>query len=227
MMFSTYTRSLRKYWWIVLAALVVGTLAGFAAFSAIAPKYSATARQFVGVEYAGSATTQDLASANSFARQSIVSYLQLARSEVVLAPVAEEAGISMSVAALRAAVSAGSPKGSTIVEITATSASPAEAAAIANAVSASLANVIMTELEAPALPTNARVQVTTVDSASVPTKATSPDARQIVGTGAVLGLLVGLASVWALALNWPQARAAATATADSAFLGRRSRRRAA
>ncbi|WP_394216118.1 polysaccharide biosynthesis tyrosine autokinase [Brachybacterium vulturis] len=177
---------LERLGFAALAAVVVlGAVLGYTALQT--PTYQATNRVFVQTAIGDSVA--DLNSAVSFASQRITSYAQLGTTPLVLDPVITEIGMDTTPAALAEQISVTVPPDTLILEITATSEDPTEAAAIANATAASLQTQVG-ELESTG--ESSAVALTIVSPATVPTSQTSPNVLRNVAVGILLALLAGV-----------------------------------
>lgn len=183
-----YLTILRDRWIsaAVAAAVVLGTVIAFTALQT--PEYQSTNRVFVQTQ-AGSSVA-DLSSGVNFASQQITSYADVATTPLVLDPVIKELGLDTSPAALAGQISTTVPPETLILEITVTDEDPAQAAAIANAVSESL-TARVSELEKSG--ESSSVELTVITPASEPSSPTSPSVPRNVAMGIVLALLAGVA----------------------------------
>jgi capsular exopolysaccharide synthesis family protein len=183
-----YLTILRDRWIsaLVAAVVVLGAVVGFTFLQT--PEYQATNRVFVQTQ-AGSSVA-DLSSGVNFASQQITSYADVATTPLVLDPVIEQLGLDMTAQELALQISTTVPPETLILEITATSEDPAEAAAIANATSESL-RAQVTELETAG--EEASVELTVISPATEPESPASPRMPLNLAIGVVLALLAGVA----------------------------------
>ena len=110
-------------------------------------------------------------------------------SGVVLEPVVDKLGLEMTASELAAHITAASPSDTALINITATSPSPEQVAEIANEVGESFKNVVQTELEPAEEAGSSPINLTTIQTANIPSSAISPNVLMNI----VLGLLVGFA----------------------------------
>lgn len=183
-----YLSILRDRWVsaLIAGALVFIAIAGFTLLQT--PEYQATNRVFVQTQSGSSVA--DLSSGVNFASQQITSYADVATTPLVLDPVIEELGLSMTSQALAAQISTTVPPETLILEITATDADPARAAAIANATSESLRTQVST-LETSG--EQSTVELTVVSPAVEPSAPASPSISRNLAIGLVLAGLAGIA----------------------------------
>jgi capsular exopolysaccharide synthesis family protein len=187
-----YIRILHKNWILILVLTFVGAAAGAAYSFTQDPEYQSTTQLYVSVRSEGAATG-DLVQGTTFARQIVASYVDVVNTALVLDPVIEQLGLDMTAAQLSGQVSASAPLNTVMIDITVTDTDPEQAAAIADATAASLANAVQTTLEQPTTPDAASpVQVTTVQPAVAPANPSSPNTMLNIALGTLLGLAAGI-----------------------------------
>ncbi|MEZ0490672.1 Wzz/FepE/Etk N-terminal domain-containing protein [Kineococcus sp. TBRC 1896] len=184
-----YLALLRRSWLALLLCFALGGAAGYGASWRTEPQYRATASVFLSPGQGQS--IGELAQGSSYTRSLVQSYVRLATTPTVLAPVIDQLGLQTTPGDLADRVSAQSQQDTVLIDVTAVAGSGASAAAIANAVGDQLADA--TESLSPRDTT--AIEVTTVSPATAPTAPFSPDRRLDAGIGAVLGLLLVVAVV--------------------------------
>lgn len=186
---QNYLTILRDRWIpaLIAALLVLGAVIGFTLVQT--PTYQAKNRMFVQTQAGGTVT--ELTSGVTFARQQITSYADLATTPLVLQPVIEELGLETTPQALASQLSTSVPPETLILEITASSEDPAQAAEIANATAESLSQRV-TELETDG--ESASVELTVISPAITPTAPASPSLTRNIAVGIVLALMAGVAT---------------------------------
>lgn len=183
-----YATILIKNWVLIVIAAILG-VAGGAGFSLLAtPEYQSRTQLYVSVR-SGAGTTSDMVQGANFSRQIVNSYVDVIKTGVVLEPVAKELGLEMTASQLSSHITAASPADTALINITASSPSPQQAAEIANAVGESFKNVVQTELEPDLESGMSPVNLTTTQVALEPSSPVSPNVMMNI----LLGLLVGLA----------------------------------
>ncbi|BAC17167.1 chain length determinant protein [Corynebacterium efficiens YS-314] len=183
-----YATILMKNWVLIVITSILGVAAG-AGFSLLAtPEYQSRTQIYVSVRSAAG-TTGDLVQGANFSRQIVNSYVDVAKTGLVLEPVIDELGLEMSANQLASHLTVASPTDTALINITASSPSPEQAAEIANAVGESFKNVVQTQLEPDADAENSLINLTTTQNALPPSSPVSPN----IPMNIVLGLLVGLA----------------------------------
>ncbi len=126
---------------------------------------------------------------SQFTVQRVKSYVPLVKSRQVLDPVIREFGLGVSVAALRAQVSASSPIDTALIQVSASDAEPQQAQLIANAVSRQFGKTVE-ELETSPSDKSSQIRMTLTSPADLPGGPSFPK----VYLNFVLGAVAGLAS---------------------------------
>jgi capsular exopolysaccharide synthesis family protein len=187
--FSDYLRVLRRNWITIVACAVLGLFAAAAASLAIKPTYTAETKLFVAIQNSGSVL--ELQQGNTFSQSRVQSYVETARTPVVLQPVIDTLGLDITPADLGQRVTAKADLNTVIVTITASDSSPAQAAAIAQGVADSLVKTIG-ELESPSDKSASPVKLSVVTPASAPDAPSDPNTRLNLAVGLVCGLAIGI-----------------------------------
>jgi tyrosine-protein kinase len=182
-----YLGILRRRWLSVLIIALATVAAASVATLAMPKEFTATTRLFFAV---ASDNVSDLAQGSSFATEQMASYAQVATSPLVLEPVVRELGLPITGVELARSVEATVPVDTVIIEIAATHPDPRQAAKIADAVGAQLADA------AAGLSPNREdgteaVRATTLEVAQVPASPSSPNIPLNLGIGFLVGLLLG------------------------------------
>jgi succinoglycan biosynthesis transport protein ExoP len=201
---SEYTTALRKRWYVIALAALIGGGIGFADAKLTDPTYQATAKVYVAP--AGGETVGDLVQGSTYAQKLVLSYAELATMPIVLEPVAERLDLDTTSRELARSVSAATPLDTFIIEIAATSGTPEGAASLANAVANQLGDTVSSLSPGAAGP---GVDLTTVSPADPPEFAFAPNTRMITATGLALGLALGVLAAIAMALLDTRVRTAA------------------
>lgn len=187
-----YIRILRKDWIPIVSLTILGAMLGFGVATMTAPTYTANTRLYVSVRAAEGAASQDLNQGTSFVRQAVASYVDIVDSALVLDRVATDLDLPMGGAGLAGKMTASSPTNTVLIDISVSDRDPAQAAAIANAVGTTFANVITNELEKPS-GGESLVNVKTVQPAAEPVAPSSPNRPLLIAIGGVIGLALGVA----------------------------------
>lgn len=183
-------RLLLTRWMIIVAVVELGALGG-AAFTLLAtPKYTAESELLVSA--LGGESTTDLAQGNSYSQSQARNFSLIATRNSVLDPVISTLGLHTTTGALSQQISVSVPLNTSLISVSVEDTSPSRAAAIANAVGASLSNVVSNVTPRRSdgtLP----VSLQTVQQATVPRAQSSPNASVSILLGALLGFVVAVA----------------------------------
>lgn len=187
-----YLRILHRNWVLLVSLTVLGGAAGFGWSLLQTPKYEASTQLYVSVRSDSSGVTE-LAQGTNFARQAVVSFVDVVNSAVVLDRVVDELNLDTTPQALAKSIEATSPTNSVIISVAVTNDDPALAAAIANSVGTNFADVVVNQLEKPAGSAPSLVRIETIEPALIPTTPSSPRTPLNVLVGVLGGLVVALA----------------------------------
>lgn len=182
--------ALRKQWVPIVALTLVGAVAAFA-FSVNQQKMW-TAQATILVRPAAGQNTADLNSGAVFVERVVGTWAALARTPVVLDPVADELGLDSS-RPLQGRVNAAITSGTTFITISATWPDAAGAARVADAVAAEMGVAIVDV--APRQQDQPSIVVLPVAPAVPPGSPSSPDIPANILVGTFAGFLLGLGFV--------------------------------
>ncbi|WP_223692389.1 polysaccharide biosynthesis tyrosine autokinase [Leifsonia poae] len=205
-----YLAAFRRYWYVVVVATIVGTLGGWGLSQVATPVYTATSSLYFSLNFGGSAN--DLNQGSTYTQNQMLSFAQLAVSPLVLNPVIDELGLDTTPKALSDAIGVSTPQNTVILELSVSNTDPAQAAKIANAVSASLGEKVE-QIAPKSVGGGTTVAVRVIQPASAPTDPSSPNTRLNLVAGLVLGLLLGSLIVVLRELLDTRVHSAAIATA--------------
>lgn len=183
-------RILRRNWILIVAATLIGLIAGGAASILTKPTYSAETQLFVAIQSSGS--VQELQQGNTFSQARVQSYVKTVNSPLVLQPAIDALGLDVTAAELAGRVMANTDANTVLINISVSDNSPVQAAAIAQAVASSLVNVIDT-LERPKTGGTSPVGLSITKPATAPTAPSAPNTRLNLAAGLLVGLAVGIA----------------------------------
>jgi capsular exopolysaccharide synthesis family protein len=169
---------------------LIGAALGAAYVLTATRMYSATTQLFVSAQTG--TTAQDLQLGSAFSQAQMPSYASLAKSPIVLGPVAAQQGVAGGLHGLTKHVSVSTITGSVILSITVSATSPNRAATLSNAIGRSFIRVTPTLQQSES---NSPVKVTAIQRATPPDAPSSPKTPEDVTLGLLLGLLIGVA--WA------------------------------
>lgn len=184
-----YLAIVRERWLLIIVCALSGTLVAGLVTLTTTPTYQATSQIYVSVQTDGS--TQGLAQGSNYSQAQVAGFADLATSPLVLAPVLQELGLDQSPQTLARQVEASVRLNTSLVNVTATSEDPEEAAAISNAVATSM-TVVLPELQRPLDAAVSPVRITVTRAAVVPQAQMSPNTRMNLALGLVVGLALGV-----------------------------------
>jgi len=186
------TRALLRSWWVLASVAALGAGSAALLSAVTAPTYSASTSYYVSVAGQETTSTGDIAQGSAAAQQKIKSYMELASSPRVLAPVIADLGLSHTPAALASHVTATVGTGTVIITISVQDTGAARSAEIAEAVGKTLATVV-SEIEPKASDGAPSVRLEEVTPAVAPTTPISPRTPMNIALGLVGGAGLGAA----------------------------------
>ncbi|MCD2440998.1 polysaccharide biosynthesis tyrosine autokinase [Agromyces sp. SYSU K20354] len=190
---------LRKRWYIVLAATILGGAGAFAASSTVTPIYHSTASLYFSLRTASSGS--DINQGSAYTQAQMLSFAQLATSALVLDPAAAELDRGFSTIELRRMMSVTIPQNTVILDINVGTTDPERAALVANTVAASLVAAV-NEVAPIDSDGAATVSARSIEPATPAIFQSAPNKQQDAFLGAVIGfLLSSVAVVLASALD--------------------------
>ncbi|MDH6235367.1 polysaccharide biosynthesis tyrosine autokinase [Cryobacterium sp. CG_9.6] len=187
-----YVRILHKSWILILASVLFGIAAAAGAAIATTPTYIASTQLYVSVQAADGAATGELLQGTSFARQAVVSYVDVVNSAIVLDEVITELNLDLTAAELAETITSASPLNSVLIDVSVTNSDPQLAAQIANSVGQNFSKIVVNQLEKPNGETVSPVKIATIQPAIMPTAPASPNVPLNIALGLLVGLAVGL-----------------------------------
>lgn len=173
----------RRYWVLIVVAVIAAATAGVGLYGTHKPQYSAQARVYIAVNVARP-SINDLSAANVLAQSAVLSYAQVASSSLVLSPVISSLRLSDTVDQLAGRTAISVVPNTVVMVIGVTDDSPAQAARIANEIADQLAKVT------PAL---SGASSTSGGTTSVDVSMLQPATADARPTGAGLSTYVGVA----------------------------------
>ncbi|QBE49126.1 polysaccharide biosynthesis tyrosine autokinase [Leucobacter triazinivorans] len=183
--------ALKKRWYLIAAATVLGGIVGLTMSLLATPVFQSTATLFVSINQGSSGS--DLNQGTTYAQNQMQSFARLATSSRVLEPVIEDLDLDLTPQELARNLQVVTPSNTVILSIQASSTSPERAAAVANAVAESLADVVK-EVSPTGAEGAPSIAASLVDSAVVPIYQVSPNKSRDSLLVAAVGLLLGIAA---------------------------------
>lgn len=195
--FPVLLAAIRKLWWVVVAAGLIGALAAFGYTGQQAPSFRSTATLYFALHQGTSAS--DLNQGSAYTQSQMLSFAQLATSSRVLQPVIDELDMDITPRNLARSLQVSIPQSTVTLQITANSLQAQRAADLANAVAAELIDVVQDV--APKTPEGASsITAQVIDEAVPPLFQTSPNRPRDTVIGGFLGGISGLAAVFLFAV---------------------------
>ena len=172
-----------------MCVTLVGLLGGGLLTTLIKPTYTAETELFVAIQNSGS--VQELQQGNSFSQARVQSYVRTVESPVVLQPAIDALGLSITAKELASRVTATSDLNTVLIGISVSDASPAQAAALAQAVADSLVKAV-DSLEKPKTGGVSPVSLSIITPATAPLLPSAPNSKLNLLIGLLLGLGIGI-----------------------------------
>jgi capsular polysaccharide biosynthesis protein len=191
--------ALRKRWWVVVIAVVVGVAGAFVSLLIVNPEYQASCKLFVaGRPDSG---TGEGYQAAQFAQARIAAYLDLIKGARVAEGAINTLGLSSSTQDLQSRISANAAAESVVMTVSVIDRQPQRSADLVNAVCQSFLAVV-----ADAEGANPLVNVRIVEYAKAPEHRIGPNKKRYLSVGGLTGLLAGLGLAVALGRREPKNR---------------------
>jgi capsular exopolysaccharide synthesis family protein len=184
-----YLRIMRRNWLLIVTFTLLGLLGGGVGNLLVAPTYTAETQLFVAIQNSGS--VQELQQGNTFSQARVQSYVKTVTTPAVLQPAIDSLGLDSTAAQLADRVKAGTDLNTVLIRISVSDRSPVQAAAITQAIAASLVDVVES-LEQPKTGGSSPVRLSIIAPATAPASPSSPNTKLNLGLGVLLGLTVGL-----------------------------------
>lgn len=182
MTFLDFIAMTRRGWKILVILIVLGAAAGFG-YAFLSPKvYQASSTGFIAAEGSSAIAGSDEAVARAGA------YVTLISSQQVRDAIVKDAKVDP--AQLSGSLGAKVVPGSTLIEVTASSASPEAALKLANGALHGLVSVIDDIESKTNNTTGTKVIIVPMDNAVAPTEPVSPNTKLAIGIGAAAGLVL-------------------------------------
>lgn len=182
-------RTLRRNWILIVGMTLAGLLVSGTVTVLTKPTYTSETQLFVAIQNAGS--VQELQQGNSFSQARVQSYVKTVVSPIVLQPVVESLGLSVTPSELATQVRASTDPNTVLINVSVDDHSPVQAAAIGQAVAGSLIKAV-NSLEKPVSGGVSPVSLSVIKPATVPPSPSSPNTRLNLLLGFLLGLGLGL-----------------------------------
>lgn len=215
---ADYYQMLRRHWLLVSLLTLLGIIAASVATLLVNPTYTSRTQLFVSIQNSGS--VQELAQGNTFGQSRVQSYVRTATTPSVLQPVVDSLNLETTPAELAGRVDVTADLNTVLINVDVSDQSPVRAAAIAQAVSDSLIQAV-DRLERPSADEPSPVRLSIVTPATAPAEPSSPNPVLNISIGALLGLMLGLATAILISIFDTKIRTEADVKArtEAAILG--------
>ncbi|GAA1831317.1 hypothetical protein [Agromyces salentinus] len=180
-----YLQVFQQRWGVIVTSVVACVGLAALATAVIPPTYTAKATLFLSVQ----SPVASLAELSQFSLARVGSYPDLVYSEDVLEHAAAELGTDASAGKLASLVSASNPTGTVLIEVMAEGPTGADAAGLANAAAAGLAEEVSEIENSPG--STYTVELDVRIPAQAPGSPSAPQRTVILGLGLVSGLALG------------------------------------
>lgn len=213
-----YLLVIRKRWYVLLLAVLIGGGVGAAVSYTSTPLYESTAGVYFAVQTGG--TAADLSQSGNFAQSQMPTFASFATLPIVLDPVIKQLRLDRTAANLAGSVSAAASSTTVIINITVSDPNPQQAARISNAIATQLGTVV-TDLSVRNTAGQPSVVTRTVSPAIAASAPFSPRTQRNIAAGLLAGLLLGylLAYAWERLDNRVRSVEDATDTITAPLLG--------
>ncbi|NLT25724.1 MAG: polysaccharide biosynthesis tyrosine autokinase [Microbacteriaceae bacterium] len=186
MTIAEFLRTLRANWLLLLLAVVLGAGAGFGYSMTLPRVYVSQSTGFV-VVGTGDESVGSVIAGSQVAQDRARSYLPLFNSRSVAEEVAELSTTGIAVDEVTGALTAGVDEGTNLIRVSARSGSPEKAQEMANLALQATANVV------DRIEGSSTIRVVPLEDAGLPGSPSSPNVRNLVLYGALIGLALALA----------------------------------
>ncbi|MCH8562423.1 Wzz/FepE/Etk N-terminal domain-containing protein [Nesterenkonia sp. LB17] len=193
MALHNFVRICRRRWASILLTPVIAVLFAAAIYVLQPVTYESTTKIYVSA--ATGESLEELQRGSTVVGQRVKSYADLVTTPAVLDPVVEDLRLPMSSSQLAESIDAEVPRGTSLLEITATADEAQAAADIANSTVTSL-QTLVNEIEGPGEDPGSDgavlVELSVVQDAVASAHPQGPRLELVLGTGLAVGILLGL-----------------------------------
>lgn len=185
---QSYLRAVRRSWWLIVLACVVGAGLGGAAAALATPQYRSSVVFFVSTPTDRTGTAFQ---ADQFAQRRVNSYVGLLTSDELAQRVVAASGTDESVAAVRSAISASADLNTVLLTASVTTSSPERSVLYARTISEQLGGLVdnLDNKGATAVP---NVVLNVISGPTGASDQVSPNIKLYLALGLALGFVVGI-----------------------------------
>jgi succinoglycan biosynthesis transport protein ExoP len=188
MTFMEYAVALRRYWRLIVIVTILGAVGGYQFAASQTPIYESSTSVLVTSDVGD--TGSDLVQGSTYVSNLVSSYAILATSPKVLDPVIDGLNLDTTAQALAKRVTAESPLNTVLIDLSVTDPDPAQAAKIADAVTASLSKAVKDV--SPSIRDVPAIRLTTLKPAAVAHAPIKPNKKLLTLLGGLVGLVLGV-----------------------------------
>lgn len=192
-----HLRLLRRAWWLVVAAAILGATVAVVVTANTPRSFASSTTLFVSVSGTTTNTAMDVGQGSTAAQQKARGYAEVVTTSRVLEPVIRELDLPYSASQLADAVTASTGTNSATLTISVRDTEAARAAATADAIGTSLRDFVTTRLDAAVDGQSSLVGIDVLEPASLADAPVSPRTTIDLGLGIAAGALVGYLSALA------------------------------
>lgn len=185
-----YLDILRARWKLITVTTLLGVMAAAVASMLATPLYQSCTVRFVSASD-GQASLGNAYTGSLFTQGRVKSYLDAVTSTPVMQAVVEDLNVALTPGQVAAKVDVNNPLDTVNLEICATDANPEQAQRIATATATQFANFVQS-IELPNDDGTTLIQITELESASLPTTPVSPRTKINIALGFLVGLAIGV-----------------------------------
>ena len=187
-----YITSVLRRWPVIAAAAVLGALLGFVASQLATPSYESQASLYFSQSIGDSGN--DLNQGSTYTQAQMLSFAELADSELVLGPVADQLATGLTATDLASIITVSVQPNTVVLDITASTSNPTVAATIVDATVQSLKRSVL-ELAPKTAKGDTTVSIRTIEPPAVAISPSSPNTLVNTLAGLVLGIAVALIAI--------------------------------
>jgi capsular exopolysaccharide synthesis family protein len=179
--------TLRRRWYVVVSAGILGAVVAFALSSATTPIYQSTSSLYFALR--SGASGSDINQGSTYTQNQMLSFARLATSSTVLGVVIHDLNLDMSETELRQALVVTIPQNTVVLDVQAASPNSRRAADVANGVAEQLA-VVVSEIAPTDTEGKPTVVARVIEPAVPAVFQSTPDKKLDTVLGGVLGALL-------------------------------------
>ncbi len=183
-----YLRAVRRHWWMVVSAVVLGVGAGVGVTAMTPPEYAASVTFFVGTQTKG---VSDAYQGSLFSQQRIKSYADLLTSDRLARVVVAREPAARSTSRVQAAITATPVPDTVLLQATVTDRNRSRAVVLTRAVADAFVDLVRT-LETPPGSSSPTVWVEVVAGPALAEEPVAPQPLRNTALGLAVGLLLGV-----------------------------------